>query len=303
MGKSPTIKNLTETDQEFTQFMEEMSKNVKQTADGLMGEFTSAVQSFYADADGKYIQLAAKEHEDYQLETEFSMEAIGQVIEKIGKEVFENSSVDAEKQKAMAALDEYTGMAIKLAVNFLSNAMSALAWKESASYSHDIQHVSVGPGLTLHLMLVNRVYEGRGIIRSKKVFQNFVIYQLNFSATKAAAQADVLYLQSRLDTITSNTATFNTIQNAMVKLITSSAFEDEEPGGRLHLLVSTYQGLMDQLSAAQTNAYNEVHALLERQKKADNANSAAASGAATLFGVAEPAPNAKLLSYLEEEAQ
>lgn len=293
MGKSPTIKNLSETDQEFTQFMEEMGKNVETAAAGFMTEFKKSIQDFYADAEGKYIQLGAKQHQDYQLETEFSMEAIGQVIEKIGKEVFETPSADAEKQKAMAALDEYSGMAIKLAVSFLSNAMSALAWKESASYTHDIQHVSVGPGLTLHLMLVNRVYEGRGIIKSKKVFQNFVIYELNFSATKAAAQADVLYLQSRLDAIVSNTASVNAIQNAMVKLITSPEFAADEPNGRLHLLVNTYQSLLDQLSAAQKNAFNEVHELLNRQKAADHA-----AGNGLLQAL--PAPNAVLLAYLED---
>lgn len=298
MGKSPTIKNLSETDQEFTQFMEEMGKNVETAAAGYMGEFKKSIQDFYTDAGGKYIQLGAKEHKDYQLETEFSMEAIGKVIEKIGKEVFETPSADAEKQKAMAALDEYTGMAIKLAVNFLTNAMSALAWKESASYTHDIQHVSVGPGLTLHLMLVNRVYEGRGIIRSKKVFQNFVSYELNFCATKAAAQADVLYLQSRLDTIAENTTSLKAIQAALIKLITGAEFAADEPNGRLHLLASTYQGLLDQLAAAQKNAYNEVRELLERQQAADRA--AAAPGSATLLSVAEPAPNAMLLSYLEE---
>lgn len=294
MGKSPSIKNLTETDQEFTQFMEEMSKNVKQTADGLMDEFKKAVQDFYADASGQYIQLAAKEHEDYQLETEFSMEAIGKVIEKIGKEVFETPSAEPETQKAMEALDGYTGMAIKLAVNFLSNAMSALAWKESASYAHDIQHVSVGPGLTLHLLLVNRVYEGRGVIKSKKVFQNFVIYQLNFSATKAAAQADVLYLQSRLDAIVSNTQTYNSIQDAMVKLITSPEFAADEPNGRYHQLVTTYQCLMEQLAAAQKNAFQEVHDLLNRQKAADHAVN---SGLLQTSSIS--APNAKLLAYLE----
>lgn len=293
MGKSPTIKNLSETDQEFTQFMEEMGKNVETAAAGFMTEFKKSIQDFYADAEGKYIQLGAKQHQDYQLETEFSMEAIGQVIEKIGKEVFETPSADAEKQKAMAALDEYSGMAIKLAVSFLSNAMSALAWKESASYTHDIQHVSVGPGLTLHLMLVNRVYEGRGVIKSKKVFQNFVIYELNFSATKAAAQADVLYLQSRLDAIVSNTSSINAIQNAMVKLITSSEFAADEPNGRLHLLVNTYQSLLDQLSAAQKNAFSEVHELLNRQKAADNA-----AGNGLLQAL--PAPNAALLAYLED---
>lgn len=293
MGKSPTIKNLSETDQEFTQFMEEMGKNVETAAAGFMTEFKKSIQDFYDGGSEKYIQLGAKSHQDYQLETEFSMDAIGKVIEKIGKEVFETPAVDAEKQQAMAALDEYTGMAIKLAVSFLSNAMSALAWKESASYTHDIQHVSVGPGLTLHLMLVNRVYEGRGVIKSKKVFQNFVIYELNFSATKAAAQADVLYLQSRLDAIVSNTATCNKIQDAMVKLITSSEFAADAPDGRLHALAATYQGLLDQLSAAQKNAFNEVHELLTRQKAADNA-----ANDGLLQAV--PAPNAKLLAYLED---
>lgn len=293
MGKSPTIKNLSETDQEFTQFMEEMGKNVETAAAGFMTEFKKSIQDFYDGGSEKYIQLGAKSHQDYQLETEFSMDAIGKVIEKIGKEVFETPAVDAEKQQAMAALDEYTGMAIKLAVSFLSNAMSALAWKESASYTHDIQHVSVGPGLTLHLMLVNRVYEGRGVIKSKKVFQNFVIYELNFSATKAAAQADVLYLQSRLDAIVSNTATCNKIQDAMVKLITSSEFAADAPDGRLHALAATYQGLLDQLSAAQKNAFNEVHELLTRQKAADNA-----ANDGLLQTV--PAPNAKLLAYLED---
>lgn len=298
MGKSPTIKNLSATDQEFTQFMEEMGKNVEAAAAGYMGEFQKTIQDFYADANGKYIQLGAKSHQDYQLETEFSMEAIGQVIEKIGKEIFETPVVEPEKQKAMAALDEYTGMAIKLAINFLSNAMSALSWKESASYTHDIQHVSVGPGLTLHLMLVNRVYEGRGIIKSKKVFQNFVIYELNFSATKAAAEADVLFLQARLDTIADNTAACKTLQKLQLDIATSPELRKEALDGPLHLLISTYQGLINQLTAAQTEAYNEVQALMARQKAADQA--AATPGAASLFSVEEPAPNAMLLSYLEE---
>jgi len=295
MGKSPTIKNLSETDREFTQFMEEMGKNVETAAAGYMDEFKKSIQDFYTDAGGKYIQLGAKEHKDYQLETEFSMEAIGKVIEKIGKEVFETPVVDVEKQKALAALDEYSGMAIKLAVSFLTNAMSALAWKESASYTHDIQHVSVGPGLTLHLMLVNRVYEGRGIIKSKKVFQNFVIYKLNFSSTKAAAQADVLYLQSRLDAIVSSNEAYNAMQAALVKLITSSEFANDEPNGRLHQLANTYQGLMDQMAAAQKKAYNEVHELLNRQKAADNA-----ANSGLLQASRAPAPNTMLLAYLEE---
>lgn len=301
MGKSPTIKNLSKTDQEFTKFMEELGQNVRAAAETYMGEFQASIQKFYADAgaSGKYIQFAAKQHEDYQVETEFSLENIAAVIEKVGKEVFEDQpGYDEEKQKAMVALGEYSGMAVKLAVSFLTNALSALSWKESASYTHDIHHVAVGPGLTLHLMLVNREYEGRGPIKSKKVFQNFIIYELNFSATKAAAEADVLFLQARLDTIADNTAACKTLQKLLLDTAMSPELKKEPADGPLHLLMSTYQGLISQLTAAQTEAYNEVQALMQRQEAADKA--AANPGMASLFSVEEPAPNAMLLSYLEE---
>lgn len=299
MGKSPTIKNLSETDQEFTKFMEEMGKNVRAAAETYMGEFQASIQKFYTDAGGSYIQFAAKQHEDYQVETEFSLKNIAEVIEKIGKEVFEDQpGYDEEKQKAMVALGEYSGMAVKLAVSFLTNALSALSWKESASYTHDIHHVAVGPGLTLHLMLVNREYEGRGPIKSKKVFQNFIIYELNFCATKAAAEADVLFLQARLDTIAENTETCKVLGKLEREIIMSPDLRKEPADGPLHLMLSTYRGMITELTAAQTEAYNEVQALMKRQKAADNA--AENPGAASLFGVEEPAPNAMLLSYLEE---
>lgn len=159
-------------------------------------------------------------------------------------------------------------MAVKLAVSFLTNALSALSWKESASYTHDIHHVAVGPGLTLHLMLVNREYEGRGPIKSKKVFQNFIIYELNFSATKAAGQADVLYFPSRMDAVMETGATLKAIQDVLLKLITGPEFAADPSNGRLRL--SVYQGLIDQLSAAQKNAYDELKKLVEWKRSADH---------------------------------
>lgn len=269
MGKSPTIKDLAATDQEFTKFMEDLGKSVKQAAAGYMTEFENSVKAFYEDSGGDYIQMAAKEHEDYQVEAEFTMANIATVIQKIGKEVFETPSADPETQAALSALDVYSSMAIKIAVNFLSNALSALAWKESASFTHDIQHVSVGPGLTLHLMIVNRAYEGRGPIRSKKVLQNFIIYRLNFSKKKAAAQADIVYLQTQLNTMTGDSETYKTIHNAWITLLTSKDYLQESPDGNLHLLANNYLAIMDELRASQRAAYEAVQELANRQQAAN----------------------------------
>lgn len=312
MGKSPTIKELAATDQEFTKFMEELSKSVKQTATEYMTEFQDAVKAFYEDSGGSYIQMAAKEHEDYQVEAEFTMANIADVIRKIGQEVFETQSADPETQAALSALEGYSSMAIKMAINFLSNALSALAWKESASFTHDIQQVSVGPGLTLHLMIVNRVYEGRGPIRSKKVFQNFIIYQLNFSRKKAAAQADIIYLQTQLNAIAGDSETYKNIQKAWMALITSKEYLQEEPNGSLHMLGRNYVTIMDELRASQRAAYDAVQELANRQEAASagvlRAVSARHGAKNRLMSARESvpdlekllalAPNAALMDYL-----
>ena len=286
MGKSPTIQDLASTSEEFSKFMDDMSKNVKQTAESYMKEFQNAISSFYSDAGDSYTQMDAKEHEDYQVEAEFTMENIANVIQEIGKEVFENPSADPETQAAISALDSYSTMAINIAKNFLSNALSALAWKESASFTHDIQHVSIGPGLTLHLMIVNRVYEGRGPIRSKKVFQNYIIYQLNFSRKKAAAQADILYLQTQLNALSGDSETYRNVQKAWMALLTSEKYIKEGLDGELHALGRNYQAIMDDLRASQKAAYEAIKELVDSQEKADAANSIQA------------APNAKLKAYL-----
>lgn len=99
MGKSPTIKNLSETDQEFTKFMEEMGKNVRAAAETYMGEFQASIQKFYTDAGGNYIQFAAKQHEDYQVETEFSLKNIAEVIERSARRSLRTSRAMMRKSK------------------------------------------------------------------------------------------------------------------------------------------------------------------------------------------------------------
>ncbi len=297
MGKSPTIKDLSNTDKEFSAFMEEMGKSVKEAAAGFMSEFQNSVKSFYADSNGEYTRMAAKEHEDYQVEAEFTMKNIAEVIEKIGKEVFGTPSGDAEKQETISALDSYAGMAVKVAVNFLSNALSALAWKESASFTHDIQHVSLGPGLTLHLLIVSRVYEGRGPIKSKKVLQNFILYQMNFSRKKAAAQADILYLQAQMNSLNGDSAAYHTIQKAWTALLASKEYLQEAANGPLHLLAANYQSILNELRASQKAAYEAIRELADCQAAADNM----LHDHKAVLTQGEPviAPNAKLIAYLK----
>lgn len=299
MGKSDTVKKLLETNQEFSQFMNEISKSAQQVTDQNRERFEKEIRDSYAGCGGKYIQLDSRTHEDYQVESEFSLAHIGDVIKKIGGEVFGMTNADPEKEEIIDAMNKYADMAVKIAVSVLSNVLSTLVWKQSAHYTSNIQHVSVAPGLTLHLMVVNQTVEGQGPLSSKKLIQNVILYQLNFSMAKARAQTGILYLESLLASMNQAGDAYLRLQKLLTDLITSKEYAQEGPDGNYHALANTYKGLMADQKASRDEAYAEVKKLIAQQAEADkqkalNAGNVAANPAA--------APNAKLLAYLDRHA-
>ncbi len=298
MGKSPTIKNLNGTNEEFTKFMNDLDADISKVAEKYRTEFDMSVKAFYTDTMDGCIQLESKEHRDYQLETEFSMETIGQVIKKTSDEIFGEEQKDSEKQKAVSALQNYTKMATSIAINFLKNALVSLRWKESAGYTYDIQHVSVGPGLTMHMLIVDRMYVGRGIIENKKVFQNFICYRLIFSKKKAGAEADVEYLDTQMSNLRDSNETYKEIQKQWIDLLKSKEYIMEGKTGDLHDLGMNLQLIMGELKSSYEEAYRAIQELIAKQDGA--ANLMLKHTADGTSAVEMDIPNVPLLSYLRE---
>ena len=299
MGKSDTVKKLLETNQEFSQFISEISKSAQQVTDQNRERFEKEIRDSYAGCGGKYIQLDSRTHEDYQIESEFSLAHIGDVIKKIGGEVFGMTNADSEKEEIIEAINRYSDMAVKIAVSVLSNVLSTLVWKQSAHYTSNIQHVSVGPGLTLHLMVVNQTVEGQGPLSSKKLIQNIILYQLNFSMAKASTQTDILHLESLLTSMNQADIVYQRLQKLWMDLITSKEYAQEGPDGNYHVLANTYKGLMAEQKANHDAAYAGVKKLIAEQAEADKQKALNAGNVAANPVVA---PNAKLLAYLERHA-
>lgn len=274
MGKSAKIKDLSKVNGEFNSYMEELEKEMEEYAQKYEKEFQSQIGSFYAN-DKNTVQIEGKSYRDYQIEIEFSMKNIQEIISNTTKEIFTVStskeSEQSEQEKIISALDNYKNMATKIAINFISNILSSLCVSQSSSYIYDIQHVSVGPGLTLHMLVVEKYYDGKGFFDKKRIIQNFIEYKLIFSRTVAAAEMDIEYIFNQIKEYKDDSATYREIKKAYTDLIVSQKFIKEKSDGELHELAGNYKSIMDDLKDSRKAAYLAVQELCTSQNALDTA--------------------------------
>ncbi|WP_122643950.1 hypothetical protein [Luxibacter massiliensis] len=266
MGKASKIKDLSKANVEFNSYMDELEKEMGEYAKKYQTEFLAEVNNFYAD-DKTRVQIEGKSHRDYQIEIEFSMKNIKEIIENTTSEIFLSSSGGEEKeeQKIMSALESYKDMAAKIAVSFLTNVLSSLRFSQSSSYKYDIQHVSVGPGLTLHMLVVEKYYDGKGFFEKKRIIQNFIEYKLIFSKTVAAAEMDIEYITNQMREYSEYSETYLQLKKEYKALITSEEYVKEKAGGERRELAANYKEILADLKDSREEAYQAVKSLCGTQ--------------------------------------
>ncbi len=271
MGKASKIKDYSRAKMEFNSYMDELEKEMGEYAKKYQAEFLAEVDNFYAD-DKTRVQIEGKSYRDYQIETEFSMKNIKEIIENTTSEIFTFSSGGEEKeeQKIMSALESYKDMATKIAVNFLTNVLSSLCFSPSSSYQYDIQHVSVAPGLTLHVLVVEKYYDGKGYFERKRIIQNFIEYKLIYSKVLAAGQMDIDYFTNQMREYSEYSATYRQLKKEYQALITSREYVMESRYGERRELAANYKEILTDLKDSREEAYQAVMSLYSHLRARDH---------------------------------
>lgn len=310
MGKAEKISNLSKTNDSFDKFMSELETNMGEFSKQYQAKMHEEIDEFYRE-DNSCVFLEGKSHRDYQIENEFSLDNIARMIKETSGEVFgrekkpeETDEESKKKAEVVMAVENYTEMATNVAINFLCNVLSSLTMGQVAEYKYDIQHVSVGPGLTLHMLIVEKFYDGKGYFEKKRVIQNFIEYRLIFSRKKARAEADVQYLHDQLDTLVTSNGAYKKIQTQWIELLTSKEYISEKGiGGELHLLGQNYQSIMKDLKEAYENAYQSIQALTSKTdgvlKLQNSGMRLRGTREAGSVDYSDALPNKPLLAYLE----
>lgn len=269
MGKTKTISDLENENKEFQDFMKQLEENMTTDAAKYVVDFENESKDFYKDDYENVVTIEAKSHRDYQFETEFTTERIAKIIQTTSDEIF--GAQQGDVGEIITALGNYKIMATNVAIHFLTNVLASLTWGQTAEYRYNIQHLSIGPGLTLHILIVEKYYDGTTFFVKKKIVQNYIVYKLCFSKTLAKTEADIEYLNSRLNELHRSEATYNEIYDQWIALILSDDYiaEGSNPNAPLHLREVAYQRILTQLTISRDGAYNAIVALIKQQENAN----------------------------------
>ena len=294
MGKAQKIADLEKDNKEFQAFMKQLEESMTTDAEKYVKEFENESKDFYKDDYENVVTIESKNHRDYQFEAEFSTERIAQIITTTSNEVF--GIQEGETGEIVTALGNYKSMATNVAIHFLTNVLASLTWGQTAEYRYNIQHVSIGPGLTLHALIVEKYYDGSTFFAKKKIVQNYIIYKLCFSKTLAKTQADIEYLNNRLNEMQKSETTYNMIYDKWIALLISDDYiaEGSDVNAPKHLLEASYQRILTQLTIARDGAYNAIAALVKQQENANRLLSKPMNSNIKNMAI----PNALLLEYL-----
>ena len=288
MGKSDKVKELQKTDQNFVAMMDTMEKSLDNAIASHQSHFEKSIQDFYTGDSFKHITvLESGAHRDYQMQMDFTMSNISDVIRMTGEEIFGKSSSSEktpEQQSIIDPLQPYYDCAVKTATAALSNVLTLLSWSQSAEYMIEEQHVSVGPGMTLHLLLLNKAFQGQTSTDSKTVLQNYIEYKIIFSPELGSAQVNVLYLQSQLTAMNRSLEKSSEFQEKLNAIMFSDEYCEEDIDGPLHKKAANYEICLTDLRNAMMQARAATLALL-KDSSAD--------------GPLTSCPHAQLKKYLE----
>lgn len=270
MGKSASIAKMEQDNKEFQRFMSGLVDDMKTYADKYVTSFQDSIDEFYQGKKDGVTAIEEKSHWDYQFDSQFSMERIHSIINKTADEVF-GQLTDPEKVEIMKALENYKTMAAKLAVNFLSNILVALTWGQTAEYRNDTQHLSLGPGLTMHIMVVEKYYDSSKFFENQKIVQNYIFYKLAFSEDLAKSEIAIDFYTKCMKSIEESSDAYDRLYQKWMDLIISDEYLDETDtiNGPLHIKEKNIQNVLTTLSKAKEDAYNEVNKRKTIQAAAD----------------------------------
>lgn len=300
MGKSRKIQEMSESNEQFHAYVAQMEETMKKSASEYRKEFSASIDEFYKD-DKTCTQIEGKSYMDYQIASEFSLDNICGIVQGVADEVFSDENGKTKEEMALLeSLSAYRNMAAKVAVDFVCNVLSSVGVSQASGYQHSIEHTSVGPGVTLHLLVVGSFYDGKEFFKKQHILENFIEFRLVFSSNVALAEANIKYITDKLNEYVGKSAAYKKIDDMYTNLITSDEYFDEDDGGPLHKKANNYQATLDLLSKKREDAYASIRDVCGVKGVLKSASTEAASVVPEMVDErAVERANAPLLRYLE----
>jgi hypothetical protein len=201
MGSSPSIADLQKQNDEFSKYIANATKNLKERSTLDQNTFEQNVTSFYGQNKWDQQPIAGGSFMNYHQEAEFSLDSIKATLNSVADSIFTNNSppsgTTVDKVVAVAKIVteimSYEALALSAAQGFVLNILGAFDTSISSEYHSIVKSQSLAPGLMLHAWNFGDAFHQSDYFNNEFIVENAINFKLIYSFAQAAMEQDIGY--------------------------------------------------------------------------------------------------------------
>lgn len=262
MGHSNTIKDQSALNEEFRKYLDEQNVELNKATAAAKEQMAKEIQDFYQQggwSDAKPVSSGAYQH--LATASEWSLAHVSQMIDGIRGAIFggggEIPAADpndktplpadakpataeavSDQLKQLVAISSGTGMIIaNAAFQVISGILAAFKSSTSTDIVKDIKQKDIIPGLSMFICVMENKYHRSDFFSDEMIVQNFYIFDVRMSASRAADLA-------RFDAISSLILQQHDLEkqatdlSAQVRQLNIQAYKDKFNGNLMEAIKS-----------------------------------------------------------------
>lgn len=176
MGSTPSIADLKQQDQEFSDYIQAATDNLKARAKPDQDKFAQMIVDFYGQNNWDQQNEGGGDYWDYRQAAEFSLTSINDTLQGIAHSIFEGDAppdgtvIDDAEAVAKVAIElaSFQALALSAATAVITNILGVFDTSVSTSFHSVSQSKSLAPGLMLHTWNYGDSFQ------NKKLFQQSI---------------------------------------------------------------------------------------------------------------------------------
>lgn len=232
MGKSKSIAEQQQQNQEFQNYLKEIQQNLDEKAKKHGEEFLNKMKEYYGGEYNDVIRIGAAEKYDFRQLDEVTFNNLQDVIQSTVDAIFPGSKqkqgMEEKAKEAIATVADFRNMAAAVATNLIMGAMNILATASEITFNYSIKSESICPGLTLHVLVANDSYKDKRWFHNTEIVESYVRYELIFSYSQVQTEMDITYFNNQLAAIGTLEESVNILKARYAEALIDPDVSDEK---------------------------------------------------------------------------
>lgn len=203
MGKSKTIQQQQELNQEFQKYVEQMNTDMEKRKQRINNKLTDMEQAHYVNFPDKALLLEGA-YSHLTTTSEWSLKMVSTIIDACSRALFgskvapdgtEKKDTSTEVSSSIQATKDREQYIANAAFDVVQSILGGFSATTSTSVESKLDGKPIAPGMTLFIGVENNAYTNSKFLSSEKIIQTIFVFKVFYSIKEGEAQSKLSDLQ------------------------------------------------------------------------------------------------------------